>query len=462
MAALARYRIETMPAADRVRMMARATAEIFDPELNRGVAEILEDVRMHGDAAVCRALGRFDGVDCRPDQLRVSEAEFSAARKVVSAGLIDGIRQGIANIRAFNERVLADASWRDEIAPGLEVGEQARPVDAAGLFVPSGKGSFPSVLMQIGTPAVAAGVPRIAVVVPPTSGRGVEVDPAVLVVAEELGLPDVFRVNGPAGIAAVAFGTESIPRVSRVVGPGGPAVTAAQIQVQAFGCSTVMLFGPSESLTIADDSADPTVLAADVLNEAEHGSDSAAILLTDSEALLDAVADEIDRQLAELPEWRRVFAAAAISKFGGGILVRDLDEAVAFANEYAPEHLLVATRDPEALLSKLDHAGEILLGDTPFAAANYVLGVPATLPTGGFARSSSGVTARTFVKTSSIARASREALARLAPGIVALAEHEGFPAHAAAIRIRHLPGVSPRSGLLSARQDREATSGTEH
>jgi len=137
MAALARYRIETMPAADRVRMMARATAEIFDPELNRGVAEILEDVRMHGDAAVCRALGRFDGVDCRPDQLRVSEAEFSAARKVVSAGLIDGIRQGIANIRAFNERVLADASWTQELAPGLLVGEQARPIESAALFNPS-------------------------------------------------------------------------------------------------------------------------------------------------------------------------------------------------------------------------------------------------------------------------------------------------------------------------------------
>jgi histidinol dehydrogenase len=292
--------------------------------------------------------------------------------------------------------------------------------------------------MQIGTPAVVAGVPELAVVVPPAAGRGLVVDPAVLVVAAELGIGNVFRANGPAGIAALAFGTESFPRVRRVVGPGSPAVTAAQILVQAYGCSTVMLFGPSESLVIADDSADPVLVAADVLNEAEHGADSAALLVTPSAELLATVELEIERQLETLPAWRREFAEAAISRFGGAILVGNLDEACAFANEYAPEHLQVVTRDPEALLSKLDHAGEILLGPTPFSAANYVLGIPATLPTGGFARVSSGVTARTFLKTSSIGRLSPEALARLAPAIVALAEHEGFPAHAAAIRIRGL------------------------
>ncbi len=444
MGAFARYRLSTMGDADRARIMARATAAIFDPELNRGVAAIVEDVREHGDEAVCRALARFDGIACAPDQLRVTDAEIETARRGVSCAVLDGIREGLANIRAFNERAAAGMTWRAEIAPGLEVGEQGRPIDSAGLFVPSGKGSFPSVLMQIGTPAVVAGVPRIAVVVPPTKGQGIAVDPAVLVVAGELGLRDIFRANGPAGIAALALGTETIPKVSRVVGPGSPAVTAAQIQVQALGCSTVMLFGPSESLTIADNSAEPRVLAADVLNEAEHGLDSAALLLSDSAALLDAVDREVEEQLAALPEWRREFAAAAISRFGGAILVDDLDEAVSFANDYAPEHLLVATDDPEALLARLDHAGEILLGDTPFAAANYALGVPATLPTGGFARSSSGVTARTFLKTSSVARTSREALARLAPGIVALAEHEGFPAHAAAIRARGLGG--PTSG----------------
>ncbi len=436
--AMAVYRLAKMEPEVRCRMMERSTAEIFDAELNRRVAAIVEDVRLRGDAAVSDALERFDGVHCPPESLRVTEEEFAAARGEVSDDLVRAIRQGITNIRAFNRRVLDGVSWTKEIAPGLVMGEQARPIESAGLFVPSGKGSFPSVLMQIGTPAVVARVPRIVVVVPPAVGRGIGVDPAVLVVAEELGLTEVFRANGPAGVAAVAVGTESIPRVRMVVGPGSPAVTAAQIQAQAFGCATVMLFGPSESLVIADDSADPVILAADYLNEAEHGPDSAAILVTPSSELIEAVGEEVDRQLVHLPAPRREYAAAAISRFGGAVLVSDLAEACAFANEYAPEHLQIVTEEPEAVLAQLDHAGEILLGPTPFAVANYVLGVPATLPTGGFAKVSSGVTSRTFVKTSSIGGTSAEALARLAPSVVALAEHEGFPAHANAIRVRVL------------------------
>ncbi len=438
MAALAVRRLAGLDPAERRTLLERATAEIFDEELNRSVAAILDDVRRHGDAAVCRALSRFDGVECPPGRLRIGPDELAAARAAVPGPVVDAIRTGLANIRAFNELVLADSSWEAELAPGLTVGEQTGPIDSAGLFVPSGKGSFPSVLMQIGAPAVVAGVREIAVVVPPAAGRGLDVDPAVLVVAAELGLDNVFRANGPAGIAALAFGTETFPRVSKVVGPGSPAVTAAQIQVQLHGCSTAMLFGPSESLVIADDSADPVLVAADVLNEAEHGLDSAALLVTPSERLVASVGVEIDRQLAELPAWRREYAASAISRFGGALLVRDLEEACAFANEYAPEHLQINTADPGALLPKLEHAGEILLGPTPFSAANYVLGIPATLPTGGFARVSSGVNARAFVKTTSIGSATPEALARLAPAILALAEHEGFPAHAAALRVRGL------------------------
>ncbi len=444
MGTLAVRRLRDLEPWERKRLLERSTAEIFDPELNRSIREIVEDVRASGDAAVVRALERFDGVVCPPDRLRVRAEEFARARAGIDPALLDAIRLGIANIRAFNERVLVGASWSEELSPGVLVGEQTRAIDSAALFVPSGKGSFPSVLMQIGTPARVAGVPEVAVLVPPSAGQGLDVDPAVLVVAEELGLHDVFRVNGPAGIAACAFGTDTFPRVSRVVGPGSPAVTAAQIQVQAYGCSTVMLFGPSESMVIADEGADPAVLAADILNEAEHGSDSAALLVTASESLVAAVDREIERQLVLLPEWRRRFAADAISDLGGAMLVDDLDEACAFASEYAPEHLQLQTREPEALLPRIEHAGEILLGSTPFSAANYVLGIPATLPTGGYARVSSGVTARTFVKTSSVGAVTPEALARLAPAIVALAEHEQFPAHANALRVRD-PDLSSES-----------------
>jgi histidinol dehydrogenase len=435
MGALAVRRWEVLSDADRRMIFARSTAAIFDDELHRGVEEIVADVRDHGDAAIVRALARFDGVELAPADLRVQDEEFELARASLDEKLASAIRMGIENIRRYNERVLRDADWMEELSPGVVVGEKTSPILSAGLFVPSGKGSFPSVLMQIGTPATVAGVPTIAVVVPPMRGS-TSVDPAVLVVASELGIRDVFRVNGPAGIAALAFGTESIPRVGRVVGPGSPAVAAAQLQVHRYGCSSVMLFGPSEAIVLADEHQDPLLIAADLLNEAEHGPDSAALLVTPSEQLVQDVSRYVDEALEELPEPRREYAASAISKFGGAIIVRDLDEAVEFTNEYAPEHLLVATADPDAQLAGLRNAGEILLGDTPIVAANLSIGVPATLPTGGFARFSSGVTARTFTKTTSIARTSEKALERLGPSILALCEHEGFPAHARSIHLR--------------------------
>jgi len=259
----------------------------------------------------------------------------------------------------------------------------------------------------------------------------------VLVVARELGIAEVFRANGPAGVAALAFGTERIPRVRKVVGPGSPPVAATQIECQRHGCVSQMLLGPSESLIVADDSADPRLLAADLLNEAEHGGDSASVLVTDSDALVAATQAHLTAQLAALPEPRRGYATQALGVNGGAVLVADLAEAVEVANRYAPEHMQIVAREEAAVLGGIVHAGEILLGQsTPISAANYVLGVPAALPTGGFARVTGGITAETFLKKASIAKASPEALARMAPSILALAEHEGFPAHAAAVRAR--------------------------
>jgi histidinol dehydrogenase len=436
--ALAVRRLSELSDEERERLLARSTAAIFDAALVASVQEILLDVRERGDAAVCDALRRFDGVDLEPADLLVPEEELETARASLPAALLEAIRLGISNIRAFNERALADASWQAELTPGLRVGEQARPVASAALFVPAGKGSFPSVLMHVGTPAVVAGVRELTVLVPPTADSAGEVDPAVLAVAAELGLRRVVRVNGPAGVAAAAFGTETIPKVLLVVGPGSPAVTCAQVQVQAYGCATAMLFGPSESLVVADEAADPVLLAADLLNEAEHGADSAVVLLTTSERLAAAALEALAVQLAELAEPRRTYAEAALRDGGGLFVVESIDEAIAFVNEYAPEHLQLAVADPPALVPRVEHAGEILLGRTPFAAANYLAGVPNTLPTGRFARLASGVTARTFLKTSSIADVSEAALERLAPGIVVLARHEGFPAHAAALERREL------------------------
>jgi histidinol dehydrogenase len=418
-------------------LLGRGQSAIFDDDLRRSVGEIVEDVRLHGDAAVLRALARFDGVELAPERLRISGDEFEAARAGLGSGVLGAIQTAIANIRSFNELVARDRDWRTELAPGLSIGEKSTPIASAGLFVPSGKGSFPSVLVQIGTPAVVAGVPEIAVVTPPVPGADGAVDPALLCVARELGITNVFRANGPAGVAALAFGTETFPRVRKVLGPGSPPVQAAMIAAQLYGVHTQMLLGPSESLIIADDSADIRLLAADLLNEAEHGPDSSSLLVTDSREVIDAVQDEVGRQLAELPEPRRGYAVRALGQNGGAVLVADLSEAVAVANAYAPEHMQIVTRDDDAVLGGIEHAGEILLGQsTPISAANYTIGVPAALPTGGFARVTSGVTADAFLKRASIARLSAAALADMAPAILALAQHEGFPAHAAAVRAR--------------------------
>jgi histidinol dehydrogenase len=429
--------------ADELRtVLRRSTAEIFKPEHVDAVRAIFDRVRQNGDAALVEALEQFDGVVLDAGEIRIAEHEIGDAKRQVSAEVQRAIAASIEAVRRYNERLLQGSSWLETFAPGVVLGEKSTPIDRVGLYVPCGKGSFPSVLVQIGTPAVVAGVPEIAVVLPPVKGRGKAVDPAVLVAADQLGLREIYRVNGPAGVAALAIGTATIPRVRKIAGPGSPAVTAAQILAQLEGVEVSLLFGPSESLMLADDSADPRILAADYLNEAEHGHDSAALLVTPSRTLVEAVEREVAAQLAALPEWRREFAVSATTKFGGAIIVRDLDEGIAFANEYAAEHMQVATRDPLFMLGKLNNAGEILLGQhTPISAANFAIGVPATLPTGGFAHVSSGVTAHSFRKLSSIAYLSEEGLAPMADTILALAEHEGFPQHAASIRIRGLGSI---------------------
>ena len=427
-----------MSEAERARLCARGLSEIFDPALRSSIAELVDDVRANGDEAVCRALAKFDGVDLRPEQLAISADAIAAAR--VTPDLEAALAHAITNLRAFNEKVMERASnWSTEIEPGLSAGERISPISSAGLFVPSGKASYPSVAYQLGVPAVVAGVTDIALLVPPQPGAGGEVDPAILVVCRMLGISRVYRANGPAGIAALGFGTDSIAPVRKIVGPGSPAVTCAQVEMQRHGVATMMLLGPTESLVIADDSADPVRLAADLLIEAEHGTDSSVVFVTTSTDLLARVDAELERQLAALPEVRAAAARASLGPNGGAVIVGSLAEAAAVANRYAPEHLQVAVSDAdtEGLVDMLVNAGEILIGQhTPFSAGNFLIGCPASLPTSGFAHVSSGITSEAFLKRTAVARANENALRNMAPSIVTLARHEGFPAHANAITNR--------------------------
>lgn len=427
-----------MDEAARDGLLARGLSDIFEPGLVASIGHLIDDVRTRGDDAVVDALARFDGVTLGADQLRVSAEEIDAA--TVDPAVDAALDDAIAHCRAFNEQVMARAgAWSFDAEPGLTVGEKVTPITSVGLFVPSGKASYPSVAYQLGAPAVVAGVANIALVVPPVPGGAGEVDPAVLAVCRKLGITDVFRANGPAGIAALGFGTATFPRVRKIVGPGSPAVTIAQVEMQRHGVATMMLLGPTESLVVADETADPVRLAADLLIEAEHGTDSSVVLVTTSSDLADAVDAELRAQMADLPAVRAEAAGASLGVNGGCVLVADLATAVDVANRYAAEHLQVAVADDvvDTVVDGLVNAGEILIGqDTPFSAANFVIGCPASLPTSGFAEVSSGITAEAFLKRTAIARADATARQRMTPSIVALADHEGFPAHAAALRRR--------------------------
>ncbi|MBU3688553.1 MAG: histidinol dehydrogenase [Acidimicrobiales bacterium mtb01] len=426
--------------ASRRSLVDRDINKSIPPELREQIAGLVADVRERGDAAVCDALARFDEVDIDPDGLRVSDDERERARGQVDADVRTAIRDMVDHIRRFNEEVLArHGDWQFESDPGLVVGERVSPIASAGLFCPSGKASYPSVLAQLGGPATVAGVPLLQVVVPPKPGAKGAVDPVVLAVADELGIRDVFRVNGPAGIAALAFGTESIERVVKVMGPGSLPVTVAQLEIQRWGTATQMALGPTESLVIADETADSRRLAADLMIEAEHGTDSCTLFVTTSEALVGAVQSQLVEQIAVLPAERATAVRASLGVNGGCVIVNDLSEAARVANEFAPEHLqlVVAPARENEVLDLIAHAGEILIGqDTPFSAANFLIGCPASLPTNGFARVTSGVTVEAFLKRTAVARADERALRRLAPSIVTLADVEGFPAHANALRLR--------------------------
>lgn len=423
---------------DRDALCRRGLDDIFEPGLRESIAGLIEDVRLRGDDAICDALARFDRIDLSPDQLRVTEDEIQSA--AVDPALENAIADAVSHLRAFNDQLLERlGDWTMELESGLTAGEKVSPISSVGLFVPSGKASYPSVAYQLGVPAVVAGVPEISLVVPPVPGGRGEVDPAVLVVCRMLGIRDVFRVNGPAGIAALGFGTRTIPRVRKVVGPGSPAVTIAQVEMQRHGLATMMLLGPTESIVVADHTAHVGRLASDLLIEAEHGTDSSVVFVCTSEELIDAVDKELQIQVGDLPDVRADAVRASLGPNGGAVLVDSLNEAVAVVNRYAPEHLQIAVdpRHEDQVVDAIINAGEILVGQhTPFSAANFVIGCPASLPTSGFAHVSSGITVDAFLKRTAVARASEPALRRMAPSIIALADHEGFTAHGDAIRRR--------------------------
>lgn len=396
---------------------------------------VIDQVQQRGDAAVVAFAREFDAPNFTVDMLRATAQDFERARATLAPEVIRALEMAHGNIRSFHEEQLPEPMWFTEVRPGIMAGEKVTPIASAGLYVPRGKGAFPSVMLMLGTPAIVARVPRVIVVTPPRPDG--KADDASLVAAQIAGIDEVYVVGGMQAIAALAFGTETIPAVNKVIGPGSSYVSAAKRLL--YGTLDVGLpAGPSESIILADASVDPRLAALDLLVEAEHGPESAAILVTHSEEVALKVREILPGYINELPEWRQKFVSNVLDNYGGILLTSSLEESVTFVNEYAPEHLELLVDEPFVVLNQIQNAGEILLGKmTPIPTANYALGLNAILPTGGFAKTFSSVSVWDFLKRTGVGYLSRAGYASLQAEVALLADYEDFPAHAMAIRKRN-------------------------
>jgi histidinol dehydrogenase len=395
------------------------------------VREILQSVKRQGDRALLHYTAEFDQVTLEASGLRVSGAELDAAYQQVSKDLLDAIQLAHRQIEAFH-RQRKPKSWVQFGDDQVVLGKRYTPVDRAGLYVPGGRACYPSTVLMNAVPAAVAGVPRAVMVTPP--GPDKQINAAVLVAAQEAGIQEIYRVGGAQAIAALAYGTETIPKVDVITGPGNVYVTLAKKLV--YGTVGIdSLAGPSEVLVIADHLANPVYVAADLLAQAEHDPLAAAILITTSADLAEQVVHEVEVQLVNHP--RRTLTEKAIAHYGLVIVVDSLERAAELSNAFAPEHLELEVVDPWALLEKIRHAGAIFLGsDTPEAVGDYLAGPNHTLPTSGSARYASALGVETFMKHSSLIQYSGTALNKVASAIELLAEAEGLPSHRDSVRLR--------------------------
>ncbi|WP_294608313.1 histidinol dehydrogenase [uncultured Roseovarius sp.] len=400
------------------------------PDVDDIVADIIRDVRTRGDQAVIELTGKFDRLDLTPETLRFSPEEMADLVAQVPDGERAALELAADRIRAYHTRQLpADQSWTED--NGATLGWRWTPVSAAGLYVPGGLASYPSSVLMNAIPAKVAGVERLAIVVPTPDGCA---NPLVLLAAQIAGVDEVYRIGGAQAIAALAYGTETIAPVDKITGPGNAFVAAAKRRV--FGKVGIdMIAGPSEILVIADAGQNADWIALDMLSQAEHDESAQSLLITDDAELANAVSAAIERHLETLE--RRAIAGASWRDFGAIILVPDLDRAADLSNRIAPEHLELCVNDPDALSEKITHAGAIFLGAwTPEAIGDYVGGPNHVLPTARSARFSSGLSVMDFLKRTTLAKMTPEALRAIGPAAETLAKSESLEAHGMSVRAR--------------------------
>lgn len=424
-----------LDAAARARLLVRPTRSLAAGVRAR-VEEVLADVAARGDVALRVLTEHYDGV--RLDAFEVTAAERRAAEQAVQPQLRAAIDEAAGRIEAFH-RAGMPRRYALETAPGVRCERILRPISPVGLYVPAGSAPLPSTALMLAIPAQLAGCGEIVLCTPPR--RDGTADPAVLVAARYAPGARIFKLGGAQAIAAMSLGTDSVPRCEKLFGPGNAWVDEAKRQAseRPDGPAIDMPAGPSEVLVVADAGADPVFVAADLLSQAEHGPDSQVILLSDAASLLDAVAIEVERQVATLP--RAAIARQALLHCRL-ILVDDIAQAIALSNDYAPEHLILSVREPERWLERVRNAGTVFLGDwTPESLGDYCSGSNHVLPTGGAARAWSGLSVSSFSKSLTVQTASRAGLAAIGPCAVTLAQAEGLDAHARAVQLRLAVGA---------------------
>lgn len=396
------------------------------------VKAIIAAVRSEGDEALARFARDFDKAPVAASGIAATEADFARAEKTLDPKVREAMDFAAESIRRFHQDQMPEDMWMNEVRPGVYAGDRARAIPSAACYVPRGKGAFPSVALMTSIPAKVAGVKELVIITPP--GPDGQIDDATLVAARMAGVDKVFKAGGAQGIAAVAYGTQSVPRVAKVIGPGSPWVAEAKRQVSHV-IDTGTPAGPSEVIVLADDTVDGRLAALDLLVESEHGPDSSAYLVTWSRRVAEEALAAIPGYWKKMSPLRVDFSSAVLSgPIGGIVLAPDEDEAIRFCNDYAPEHLEVLSKEPFQYLGRLEHAGEILLGEhSPTTLGNYVVGPNHVLPTSGWGRTASPVSVFDFMKRTSIAYVTSRGYPELARHARTLATYEGFDGHANAV-----------------------------
>ncbi|RJX36563.1 MAG: histidinol dehydrogenase [Desulfarculus sp.] len=392
--------------------------------------DILEDIRQRGDAVAVEHYAKYKpGLNAA--DFKVVPQEIQDAYKVVPAEVVEHLHKATANIRTFHAAQLDRPQWQMEVSPGVLAGRKNTPLDSAGCYVPGRRAAYPSSVLMTILPAVVAGVRRVVVTTPPD--EGLLANPHTLVACDIAGVQEIYKLGGPWAVGSLAYGTQSLPKVAKIVGPGNKYVLAAKMLV--YGQVDIdSPAGPSEALILADATSDPRLLALDFLSQVEHDPDAAAVLVTDDPALAGAVCEEVERIYPSLPRQDLMDQAA---RYCAVLLAADMEEAVAFTNEYAAEHLQIVTAEPFLTLQKIRHAGSIFLGPwAPVPVGDYASGTNHVLPTGQAALSFSGLSVDDFIKKPTFQYLTREGLASLGQTVITLAEAEGLPIHAMCVRER--------------------------